>query len=185
MPKEVAALPISEIFGVALPAGWFSDEFDTAAVIFDTKPVSPDLVGFGAWTKMDQSTLRIELGATGGFVAMFDLQWGPAGGEFSVIQQSGPTVQLRVRGEIAAFADYLKECPPTVFLADGSELEGGLLKSPRDSLAQPRVVMEAMRHSDLKLTMKTYMDAQQLQGPVAAAVARLPWHREQSAQGIA
>lgn len=43
--------------------------------------------------------------------------------------------------------------------------------------AQPRVVMEAMRHSDLKLTMRTYMDAQQLQGPVAAAVERLPWHR--------
>jgi integrase len=42
--------------------------------------------------------------------------------------------------------------------------------------AEPRVVMESMRHSDLKLTMKTYMDAAQLQGPVAAAVARLPWH---------
>ncbi|MES1195298.1 MAG: site-specific integrase, partial [Opitutus sp.] len=51
--------------------------------------------------------------------------------------------------------------------------------------AQPRVVMEAMRHSDLKLTMKTYMDAQQLQGPVSAAVARLPWHREPAVQGIA
>lgn len=45
--------------------------------------------------------------------------------------------------------------------------------------ADPRVVMEAMRHSDLKLTMKTYMDAAQLQGPVAAAVAKLPWQREQ------
>lgn len=44
--------------------------------------------------------------------------------------------------------------------------------------AEPRVVMEAMRHSDLKLTMKTYMDAAQLQGPVAAAVAKLPWQRE-------
>lgn len=44
---------------------------------------------------------------------------------------------------------------------------------------EPRVVMEAMRHSDLKLTMKTYMDAAQLQGPVAAAVAKLPWHADQ------
>lgn len=44
--------------------------------------------------------------------------------------------------------------------------------------AEPRVVMEAMRHSDLKLTMQTYMDAAQLAGPVAAAVARLPWRRE-------
>jgi len=44
--------------------------------------------------------------------------------------------------------------------------------------AEPRVVMEAMRHSDLKLTMKTYMDAAQLQGPVEAAVAKLPWQRK-------
>lgn len=39
---------------------------------------------------------------------------------------------------------------------------------------QPRVVMEAMRHSDLKLTMKLYTDAGQL--PVGAALARLPWN---------
>lgn len=38
----------------------------------------------------------------------------------------------------------------------------------------PRVVMEAMRHSDLKLTMKLYTDAGQL--PVATALARLPWN---------
>jgi integrase len=44
--------------------------------------------------------------------------------------------------------------------------------------AEPRVVMEFMRHSDLKLTMKTYMDAAQLQGPVAAAVVSLPWWRD-------
>ena len=136
MPTEVAALPAVEIFGVALPANWFSDEFDTAAVIADTKAVSPDLVGFGAWSKINASTLRVELGGTGGFAATFDLQWGPVAGQFSVVQQSGPTVQLRVHGETAAFADYLRECPPTVFLADGSELEGGLLKSPRESLAQ-------------------------------------------------
>lgn len=48
--------------------------------------------------------------------------------------------------------------------------------------AEPRVVMEFMRHSDLKLTMKTYMDAAQLRGPVAAAVARLPWHTAPVAQ---
>lgn len=38
----------------------------------------------------------------------------------------------------------------------------------------PRVVMEAMRHSDMKLTMKLYTDAGQL--PVSAALARLPWN---------
>ncbi len=38
----------------------------------------------------------------------------------------------------------------------------------------PRVVMELMRHSDLKLTMKTYTDATQL--PVADAVGHLPWY---------
>ena len=42
--------------------------------------------------------------------------------------------------------------------------------------AEPRVVMEAMRHSDLKLTMKTYTDAAQLTGPVGAAVKLLPWN---------
>ena len=40
---------------------------------------------------------------------------------------------------------------------------------------QPRVVMEAMRHSDLKLTMKLYTDAGQL--PVGVALARLPWNK--------
>jgi integrase len=39
----------------------------------------------------------------------------------------------------------------------------------------PRVVMEAMRHSDMRLTMKLYTDAGQL--PVGAALARLPWNK--------
>ena len=38
--------------------------------------------------------------------------------------------------------------------------------------AAPRVVMELMRHSDIKLTMKIYTDAGQL--PLADAVCRLP-----------
>lgn len=38
--------------------------------------------------------------------------------------------------------------------------------------ASPRVVMELMRHSDIKLTMKIYTDAAQL--PLASAVANLP-----------
>lgn len=38
--------------------------------------------------------------------------------------------------------------------------------------ASPRVTMEAMRHSDMRLTMKTYTDAAQL--PVADAVSKLP-----------
>lgn len=49
--------------------------------------------------------------------------------------------------------------------------------------AQPRVVMEAMRHSDLKLTMKTYMDARQLEGPVEAAVKLLPWNQSLPTDG--
>jgi len=49
--------------------------------------------------------------------------------------------------------------------------------------ASPRVVMEVMRHSDLKLTMKTYMDAAQLQGPVIAAVAALPWNQTPATPG--
>jgi hypothetical protein len=44
--------------------------------------------------------------------------------------------------------------------------------------------MELMRHSDLKLTMKLYMDAQQLQGPGAAAVAQLPWNRQAAAPHV-
>lgn len=41
--------------------------------------------------------------------------------------------------------------------------------------AHPRVAMELMRHSDLKLTMKIYTDASQL--PLVASVAALPSFR--------
>ncbi len=41
-----------------------------------------------------------------------------------------------------------------------------------NSGAAPRVVMELMRHSDIKLTMKIYTDAAQL--PLASAVSKLP-----------
>jgi integrase len=37
----------------------------------------------------------------------------------------------------------------------------------------PRVAMEAMRHSDIRLTMGTYTDAAQL--PVLEAIEKLPW----------
>ncbi len=39
----------------------------------------------------------------------------------------------------------------------------------------PYVVMHAMRHSDLNLTMKLYRDAQQFEQPLADAIGRLPW----------
>jgi integrase len=41
----------------------------------------------------------------------------------------------------------------------------------------PRVAMEAMRHSDLRLTMKVYTDASLL--PTAAAIDKLPWFNDQ------
>ena len=37
----------------------------------------------------------------------------------------------------------------------------------------PRVAMELMRHSDIKLTMKNYTDSSQL--PTFAAIEQLPW----------
>jgi integrase len=45
----------------------------------------------------------------------------------------------------------------------------------------PYVLKEVMRHSDLKLTMKVYMDAGQL--PVSAALAKLPWQKLQRGNG--
>jgi hypothetical protein len=39
----------------------------------------------------------------------------------------------------------------------------------------PRVVMEAMRHSDMKLTMKIYTDVGKLPG--GTVLKRLPWDR--------
>lgn len=49
--------------------------------------------------------------------------------------------------------------------------------------ASPRVVMELMRHSDIKLTMKIYTDAAQL--PLSAAVEQLPAFRISSAAASA
>ena len=134
MPTEIAALPAAPIFGVALPTEWFGEQFDTAKILADTKPVELDLVDFTAWSAPNNNTLHVELSATGGFTATFALQWGPGLGDFSVTQHSGPTVELQHRGNTARFDAYLKESPPTIFLADGSEIEGGLLKSPRDKL---------------------------------------------------
>jgi len=37
------------------------------------------------------------------------------------------------------------------------------------------VVSNAMRHSDIRLTLKMYCDSQQFELPMAAAIARLPW----------
>ena len=53
--------------------------------------------------------------------------------------------------------------------------EDSKLGHVRGRSEHPRVVMEAMRHSDIKLTMKLYTEAKQL--PVAAAMKRLPWYR--------
>jgi len=100
-------------------------------------------------------------------------------------------------GDAAPFAKPFAKCIPRVstikrdlaaagipFLdaldrrADFHSLRGTAGTALVLSGAEPRVVMEFMRHSDLKLTMKTYMDAAQLVGPVMAAVAKLPWQRK-------
>lgn len=134
MPTEIAQLPATAVFSVALPPEWFSDELDTAAIIADGKKFNLDQVGIEAWSTPAGNIVAFELVAMDGFAATFHLQWGPANGQFVVIQQAGPTVELHYRGNSPRFDDYLKESPPTVFLADGSEVEGGLLKSPRDKL---------------------------------------------------
>ncbi len=46
----------------------------------------------------------------------------------------------------------------------------------------PRVAMEMMRHSDIKLTMKTYTDASQL--PVKEALGKLPWLGDEPANHV-
>lgn len=134
MPTEIAQLPAAAVFSVALPTEWFSDDLDTAVIVADGKKFSLDQVGIETWSTPSGNIVAFELVAMGGFAATFHLQWGPANGQFVVIQQAGPTVELLYRGNSPRFDEYLKESPPTVFLADGSEVEGGLLKSPRDKL---------------------------------------------------
>lgn len=63
--------------------------------------------------------------------------------------------------------------------ADFHSLRGTFGNALALSGADTFVLREAMRHSDLKLTTKVYMDAAQFRGPVAAAVAKLPWQRKQ------
>lgn len=43
------------------------------------------------------------------------------------------------------------------------------------------VVAHAMRHSDIRLTLRMYCDSQQFEQPLAEAIARLPWHTSATA----
>jgi integrase len=82
---------------------------------------------------------------------------------------SVPKVATLRRDLLAAEIDFLDARGRR---ADFHSLRMTYGMSLTNSGAAPRVVMELMRHSDIKLTMKIYTDAAQL--PLAAAVAKLP-----------
>lgn len=157
MPTRLQALPTTAIFSVALPSAWFSEEMDAASIVADGKKFNLDQVGIEGWLLAATDVIAFEFAAIGGFTATFHLKWGPAAGDFAVSQESGPTVELQHRGNKPRLDEYLKESPPTVFLADGSEIEGGLLKSPRDKLEHtlPLTQMEAWDWSGVAIEVES------------------------------
>lgn len=157
MPTQLKALPGTALFSVALPSAWFSDEMDSASIIADGRKFNLDQVGIESWTVVATDVIAFEFAAVGGFSATFNLKWGPTAGDFVVSQESGPTVELQHRGNRPRLDEYLKESPPTVFLADGSEIEGGLLKSPRDKLVHtlPLTQMEEWDWSGVDILVES------------------------------
>ncbi|HUG09615.1 MAG TPA: tyrosine-type recombinase/integrase [Opitutaceae bacterium] len=69
--------------------------------------------------------------------------------------------------------------------ADLHALRMTAIDAVRRSGATPDVLMQFARHSDLRLTMKVYLDAAHLEEPLAQAVARLPWHLDSRAPASA
>ncbi len=80
---------------------------------------------------------------------------------------------ITTHGRRACPPDYLHELLRATCQLLVDKWLGAMRREAGGQARHLRVVMEAMRHCDLKLTMKTYTDASQL--PVGAALHRLPW----------
>jgi len=90
---------------------------------------------------------------------------------FQPVFTSIPKIETFRRDLAGAGISYLDECGRRVDLHSLRKTFGTALAVAG---VHPYVLKEAMRHSDLKLTMKVYTDAAHL--PVSAALAKLPWH---------
>lgn len=130
VPEEIVMLPDLPLFGVELPTDWFTAEMDSASLFAGAREFDLHTVGITSWATTGRATLEFNLSAENLFDARFELTWGPQKGEFSVRQVAGPDVEIRHRGNRARFDEYLRFDPPTVFLANGAEINGGLMHSP-------------------------------------------------------
>lgn len=134
VPKDISELPSLQIFAIAFPSDWFSDEMDSTRLFVASKEMGLHLVGLTRWEKLAANLIEIEVACENEFSSVFQLKWGPAKGGFQVEQKSGPEMVLRERGQSILFHDYLRENPPTIFLTNGAEVNGGSVAEPHDTL---------------------------------------------------
>ena len=130
IPQEIKTLPLDkQLFFVSLPTEWYSSAMEGGR-LFESGAEQPfHSFGITSFSIKVPSAIDLGLSFEGRDICTFSLSWGPTEGQFSVMQHSGPTIEIHRSGIRQRLDEFFREAPPVLFFMDGSEIAGARMLS--------------------------------------------------------
>lgn len=135
IPEEIKALPHEkQLFFVSLPTEWYSSEMDSVRLLESGQEQNFHSFAITHFARTNANQIEMHLAFENGSTCIFLLSWGPTEGQFAVLQESGPTIEIQLPGVRKRLDEYFRDSPPTLFFIDGSEIVGARMLSTKGSL---------------------------------------------------
>lgn len=136
IPEEIKELPQEkQLFFVSLPTEWYSSEMDSVRLFESGQEQNFHGFAITHFARTGTNQIELHLAFENKSTCIFLLSWGPTEGQFSVLQESGLTIEIQLSGVRKRLDEFFRDSPPTLFFIDGSEIVGARMLSTKGSLA--------------------------------------------------
>jgi len=134
IPEEIKELPLDkQLFFVSLPTEWYSSAMEGTRLLESGEEQRFHNFGINRF-EVKANQVELHLGFANRSDCIFILSWGPSEGQFSVVQESGPTIEISKSGVLTRLDEFFRDAPPVLFFVDGSEVVGARMLSTKRSL---------------------------------------------------
>lgn len=135
IPEDIKELPLDkQLFFVSLPTEWYSSAMEGTRLLESGEEQRFHNFGISHF-EVKANKVELHLAFVNGPDCIFILSWGPNEGQFSVVQESGPTIEIIISGVRTRLDEFFRDAPPVLFFVDGSEVTGARMLSTKRSLS--------------------------------------------------
>lgn len=133
IPTVLATLPNTDVVTILLPDEWLDATASYGKVTAAGKQYDICATGITSVLSAVNGKIAFAMSLADEKTLAFELTWGPAEGQFGVLQTEGPDTTVRVENRNEEIATFFRENPPVLLLVDGSEVRGGKHLKPSES----------------------------------------------------